>query len=219
MGKNKKPKSIGRLIIDLTPLLDVIFIVLIVVLAGQDTFNMEADQKFAEAEVYVSEADKKLDEMEALVDTYAEQMAAYDSLSDYFNAVTVYASYSLENRRLRTVYVMINNEEPVTLNLTPSNTAETWAECKRMIEEVIKKDETLPMILSINSNGDEKMLLQRQACAGILSIRAAAARRERRTAASAAQCPARRPASAARPLPHCQRTWRRARRRTARRRA
>ena len=28
MGKNKKPKSIGRLLIDLTPLLDVIFIVL-----------------------------------------------------------------------------------------------------------------------------------------------------------------------------------------------
>ena len=183
MGKNKKPKSIGRLIIDLTPLLDVIFIVLIVVLAGQDTFNMEADQKFAEAEVYVSEADKKLDEMEALVDTYAEQMAAYDSLSDYFNAVTVYASYSLENRRLRTVYVMINNEEPVTLNLTPSNTAETWAECKRMIEEVIKKDETLPMILSINSNGDEKMLYRddesiyaifkvlQNAYPGIISIR------------------------------------------------
>ena len=85
-------------------------------------------------------------------------MAAYDSLSEYFNVVTVYASYSLENRRLRTVYVMVNNEEPVTLNLTPSNTAETWAECKRMIEEVIKKDETLPLILSINSNGDEKML-------------------------------------------------------------
>ena len=158
MGKNKKPKSIGRLIIDLTPLLDVIFIVLIVVLAGQDTYNIEADQKMVQAEEYVSEADKKLDEMESMVGTYAEQMAAYDSLSEYFNAVTVYASYSRENRRLRTVYVMVNNEEPVTLNLTPSNTAETWAECKRMIEEVIKKDESLPMILSISSNGDDKML-------------------------------------------------------------
>ena len=158
MGKNKKPKSIGRLIIDLTPLLDVIFIVLIVVLAGQDTFNMEAEQNLEQAAVYRSEADKQLDEMEAEVEVYKEQMAAYDSLSEYFNVVTVYASYSLENRRLRTVYVMVNNEEPVTLNLTPSNTAETWAECKRMIEEVIKKDETLPLILSINSNGDEKML-------------------------------------------------------------
>ena len=60
MGKNKKPKTIGRLIIDLTPLLDVIFIVLIVVLAGQDTFNMEANQKFAEAEVYVTKPIKSL---------------------------------------------------------------------------------------------------------------------------------------------------------------
>ena len=63
MGKNKKPKSIGRLIIDLTPLLDVIFIVLIVVLAGQDTFNMEAEQNLEQAAVYRSEADKQLDEM------------------------------------------------------------------------------------------------------------------------------------------------------------
>ena len=55
MGKNKKPKSIARLLIDLTPLLDAIFLVLIVVLAGQDNYNTEADKKYAEAEKYVSE--------------------------------------------------------------------------------------------------------------------------------------------------------------------
>ncbi|MBR4753694.1 MAG: hypothetical protein IK054_00780, partial [Lachnospiraceae bacterium] len=47
MGKNKKPRSLGRLLIDLTPLLDVIFIVLIVVLAGQDNYSTEADRKYA----------------------------------------------------------------------------------------------------------------------------------------------------------------------------
>ena len=183
MGKNKKPKSIGRLLIDLTPLLDVIFIVLIVVLAGQDTFKAEADQKHAEATEYVSEADKKLSEMETKVEMYSEQMAAYDSLSEYFNVVTVYASYNLDNRRLRTVYIMINNEAPVTLNLTPSNTPEVWSECKKMIEDVIKKDETLPLILSVNSNNDEKMLYRddeaiydifkdlQNAYPGIISIR------------------------------------------------
>ena len=53
MKKDKKSRSLSRILIDLTPLLDVIFIVLIVVLAGQDNYSTEADRKYAEAEKYV----------------------------------------------------------------------------------------------------------------------------------------------------------------------
>lgn len=165
MGKNKKPKSIGRLLIDLTPLLDVIFIVLIVVLAGRDSMNAntdqkkaDAEQKYMEASEYVSEADQKLDEMQTKVNMYESQVSAYEYINEHFNFVNVYASYSLENRKIRTIYIMINNEAPVTINLTPSNTAEAWTKCKKMIEDVIEKDESIPLFLSLNSNDDEKTL-------------------------------------------------------------
>ena len=158
MGKEKKQKSLGRLLIDLTPLLDVVFIVLIVVLAGQADYSNKADLKYVEAELYVSEADAKMDELEAQDSVIREQMSNYSSINEYFNVVTVYASYSLENRKLRTIYVMVNTDDPKTFNLNPSNTSSAWTDCRNYIEDIIKKDESLPMILSINTNSDEKML-------------------------------------------------------------
>lgn len=158
MGKNKKSKSIGRLLIDLTPLLDVVFIVLIVVLAGQDSFSAEAEKKFSDAEQIVSESEIELSEMEAKVNTYSEQMAAYESINEFFNIVTVYSAYTPGNRRIRTIYVMINNEQPKEINLTPSNTSDAWDECRKLIEETIKKDESLPTILTISTKEDTMML-------------------------------------------------------------
>ena len=87
MGKNKKPKSIGRLIVDLTPLLDVIFIVLIVILAGQDNYSTQADVKYAEAEKYVSEVNAEMEEIDAQNSVLKEQMSAYSSMNEYFNVV------------------------------------------------------------------------------------------------------------------------------------
>ena len=152
MGKNKKPKSIGRLIVDLTPLLDVIFIVLIVILAGQDNYSTQADVKYAEAEKYVSEVNAEMEEIDAQNSVLKEQMSAYSSMNEYFNVVTVYAAYSPENRKLRTIYLKVK------INLNPSNMSSAWTECRNHIEEIIRKDESLPMILSINTNSDDKML-------------------------------------------------------------
>ncbi|MCR5727604.1 MAG: hypothetical protein K6G24_09065 [Lachnospiraceae bacterium] len=159
MGKDrKKPKSLGRLLIDLTPLLDVVFIVLIVVLAGQDNYSTEADRKYAEAEQYVKEVNASMEEIGAENSVLTEQMSAYSSINEYFNVVTVYAAYSTENRKLRTIYIKVNTEDTVAINLNPSNASAAWLECRNYIEELIKKDESLPMILSLDSNRDEKML-------------------------------------------------------------
>lgn len=158
MAKNRKPRSIGRILIDLTPLLDVVFIMLIVVLAGQDNYNSKADQKIAEAEKIVAEAESEVSEIEAKNSALSEQMAAYSEINDHFNIVTVYAAYSTENRKLRTIYLVINTDDPIQINLNPSNTSSAWAECREMIENVIKKDKDLPMILSISTSNDEKML-------------------------------------------------------------
>ena len=158
MGKNKKPKSIGRLIVDLTPLLDVIFIVLIVILAGQDNYSTQADVKYAEAEKYVSEVNAEMEEIDAQNSVLKEQMSAYSSMNEYFNVVTVYAAYSPENRKLRTIYLKVNTDEPIKINLNPSNMSSAWTECRNYIEEIIRKNESLPMILSINTNSDDKML-------------------------------------------------------------
>ena len=158
MGKNKKPKSIGRLIVDLTPLLDVIFIVLIVVLAGQDNYSTQADVKYAEAEKYVSEVNAEMEEIDAENSVLKEQMSAYSEINDYVNVVTVYAAYDPEYRKHRTIYVKLNNEETKSIDLNAVNSSLAWAECRKYIEDIIKKDDSLHMILSVNTNSDDKML-------------------------------------------------------------
>ena len=55
-------------------MLDVIFIVLIVVLAGQDNYSTQADVKYAEAEKYVSEVNAEMEEIDAENSVLKEQM-------------------------------------------------------------------------------------------------------------------------------------------------
>ena len=158
MKKDKKSRSLSRILIDLTPLLDVIFIVLIVVLAGQDNYSTEADRKYAEAEKYVIDVNAEMEEIDAENSVLKEQMSSYSALNEYFNVVTVYAAYSPENRKFRTIYIKVNTDETQKINLNPSNSQDAWSECRKFIEDIIKKDESLPMILSINTSGDDKML-------------------------------------------------------------
>ena len=155
---NKNKKTIGQLLIDLTPLLDVIFIVLIVVLVGRDSYNAEADKKYADAEQYVSEADAKVAEMEAKNATYTEQMKAYGEISEYVYLITVYAGYNPANRKFRTIYLMINSDEPKQINLNPSTETDAWAECRTIIEGVIQKNENAQAVLSVSTENSEKML-------------------------------------------------------------
>ena len=74
-----KNKSIGRALIDLTPLLDVIFIFLVVVLCFNTNENEEAQAKlseaktkFEEAERIEEEAETKLGIMQDHLNNYAE---------------------------------------------------------------------------------------------------------------------------------------------------
>ncbi|MBR6475318.1 MAG: hypothetical protein IKS98_07690 [Lachnospiraceae bacterium] len=165
MGKNKKPKSIGRLLIDLTPLLDVIFIVLIVVLAGRDTFNANVEQKYAEAEQVQSEAEQKqieaeqeINDMMASVKTYESQLEVFEELNDQFNVIAVSTYYRLQDRTYRNVIVKTFGNEPVAMELNPSNSDKVWDQFKTIIEDVVKADETKETIISLKIEEGEKTL-------------------------------------------------------------
>ena len=155
MNFGRRPKSIGQALIDLTPLLDVIFILFMVVLCLQDESfkavearEAEADNKVVDAMDYVDDADAKLGTMQAHLDSYSE-------VNDYVNIITVYASYQPSNRKHRTIHIAINSEEPFEIELNPSNTSKAWQECKDKIQETVNIDPAKPSIISIEN---EKML-------------------------------------------------------------
>ena len=145
-----KPKSIAQFIIDLTPLLDVIFILLIVVLSAQRN-NEQIEERYAEASEMLDEATEK----EARYDAMSEQLNTYANLSDYVNVVTIYSSYSPSNLKYRTVFVSVNGSDLKEWNLNPSNESSVWNECKTYIEGELADNKEVPTIFGIK---DEKML-------------------------------------------------------------
>lgn len=147
--------SLGQFLIDLTPLLDVIFILLIVVLTYQDGYIKDADDKKAEADKIVQMANDAKAKAESSNETAQEQLDTYANIHDYVNVVTVYASYTPSNIKYRTLHVEINNNDIWEKEINPSNEQRVWEECRTYIEEKLTGLSAMPTVFSIMN---EKML-------------------------------------------------------------
>ncbi len=161
-----KPKTVGQFIIDLTPLLDVIFILLIVVLCFRDNYSKQADERVAEAEKTEAAAVEQAEiaekaaqdivaENNSHYEAVQEQLEVYEQMYDYVNVVTVFASYKPSNRKYRTLHVEINAEEQWEREINPSNEDKVWDECRRHIESALADRTGIPTVFAIKN---EKML-------------------------------------------------------------
>ena len=92
--RRNRSKGIKQFIIDLTPLLDVIFILLIVVLASGTMSEEKADRQYEEAMEIQSDAEQQ-------VNAYKSHLEAYSDIDEYFSIITVSAGYHSDNRRNR----------------------------------------------------------------------------------------------------------------------
>ena len=157
MGIKNKPNIIGQLFIDLTPLLDVIFILLIVVLTFQEDYKEAADKECANAQQTISDAKDAQAAAEAHSDTMQEQLGVYKNMYESINVVTIYASYTPSNRKFRTVHVQINAEKMWEKEINPSNEDNVWKDCQVYIETEIANNGNNP-IPTLFSVTNEKML-------------------------------------------------------------
>ena len=154
MRIKKSNRTGGQMLIDLTPLLDVIFILLIVVVCYQTRYRDRSDEIRTEAAAVRDEA------MDAQADTDAqnavlrEQLETYANLNDYVNVIEIYATYAPSDRKSRTIYIRYNDEEK-QISLTSSNSARAWQECETYLAGILDGSAELPTVLTIM---DERML-------------------------------------------------------------
>lgn len=149
--RRNRSKGIKQFIIDLTPLLDVIFILLIVVLASGTMSEDEANKQKKKAEDTQSEAEQQ-------VNAYKSHMEAYSDIDEYFSIITVSAGYSHIDRHDRVITVKVNENEEARYELNPTNSDAQWGNIEQDIKEIILAKEDLPAILVLNVKNDEKML-------------------------------------------------------------
>ena len=155
MRLTNKTKTVGQLLIDLTPLLDVIFLMLIVVLSYQTNYSNNADEVYEKAQQIEQEAKDMVADAKSSNATAQEQLDTYEKLDNYVNVVTIYASYKPSNIKYRTLHVQINSEDIWEKEINPSNEKRVWEECQNYLESNLIKDSEIPTIFSIM---DEKML-------------------------------------------------------------
>lgn len=144
----KKRSGSGDVLIDLTSLLDVIFIILLVVLCHGQLFSQQVEGEKAELEERMAEVDKK----ESL---YSQQLDTIDELQQYVMIVSVDASYNPSNIKERTVDVLISgSSEPEEFSLIGENTKEPLEQLEETLKACIEENEDKQIILSLNENDD-----------------------------------------------------------------
>lgn len=142
----RKRYNKGDILIDLTSLLDVIFIILLIVVCNQQNVTREVEVQQAEAAELAQQAEVQLQ-------LYTDQM---ESASD-FCLVSVNARYEADNVTVRHVFIQKKGEEIEEIDLIGNNTKESLEQIKSVLQEYVDVNAGKPIIFSLNER-DEHIL-------------------------------------------------------------
>ncbi len=171
---NKRSSRSGKtdILIDLTSLLDIVFIVLLIVMCGQQLVSAdsaaraeEADKKLEEATELYNDADERIKYVDALVEAYNMHMDAYDNFDRYVTFIDVVAYYdSSASITDRTIHIYVGYPDKYEwpgISVNSGNEADAYTDLanalKVAIEDAAGQESPVPVILSLNS-GDDKIL-------------------------------------------------------------
>ncbi len=142
--------------IDLTSLLDVIFILLLVVMCGQklttgeklSTYEQQIETLSAERdEAVIREA--QASEQEEL---YRQQVDTFENEFTYVTSVAISVSYLPTDIKNRKLTMLVNNEEPLVITITPENAAKAYDEFTAALSEVLDQKSDIPAIVSLDTS-------------------------------------------------------------------
>ncbi len=144
----RKRKGSGRdVLIDVTSLLDVIFIILLVVLLGQNSTQEELLEMRAETENARVQA-----ENEYML--YEQQIELADTVNQMVWAVSVVVPYDEQNVTKRTIQILKEGKEIERFELVGNNVSEAVEAFERSLVAYIEENSDKPVILSLNDNDD-----------------------------------------------------------------
>ena len=138
----------GRdVIIDLTSLLDIMFIILLVVLWGQQNKNEDLIKMQAEAEQAKTQAESEYR-------LYEQQIEIADNVNQFVWAASVVVPYDKNDVTKRTIQILKEGEEIESFALSGNKVEASVAAFKKCLVEYILANKDKPVILSLNDNDD-----------------------------------------------------------------
>ena len=149
--------------IELTSLLDVIFIILMVVVCNQQ-INMQ--EKTSEAERVMIEAQQMQDAALQMQDEasiaisdkklYQEQLDTLENADQLIGSITVRVDYMPSEPQNRTIKILSSTGEQ-TIDLTPANTAAAYERMEEQLEKAITENAGKPVFIAV----EDKEILYR----------------------------------------------------------
>lgn len=144
----KKRKGLkSDIIIDLTSLLDVMFILLLVVLCSQSRINESLEQSGVEYERAKNQA-------EEAYRLYQDQLDMADQLNQYVWAVSVVVPYDENEITKRQIKVLKEGAEIESFDLIGNNVEDSAKDFEESLTDFIQNNRENPVILSLNEEDD-----------------------------------------------------------------
>lgn len=130
--------------IDLTPLLDVIFIVLMVVMCQQSLTSGTKEERITELEnsLEETEADNKVMKMQLETAENEERLVAY---------ITLYAQYEKNDPRTRHIKLAYNEDTVIEdIVITPDTQVQAYTQFAEEITSFMETKEGIPVLLTLD---------------------------------------------------------------------
>lgn len=144
----RKRKGSGRdVLIDVTSLLDVIFIILLVVLLGQNNTQEKLFEMQAEAENAKAQAESEYE-------LYEQQIELSDTVNQMVWAVSVVVPFDEQDVTKRNIQILKEGKEIESFELVGNNVSEAVEAFKNSLVSYIEANQDKPVILSLNDNDD-----------------------------------------------------------------
>lgn len=152
----RKRSKRNDIVIDLTSLLDVIFIFLLVFLLNQQSYERKIVEQTRQLQGQISEAEAVKSESEALKQLYQDQIDSANAGDTYFLPISVNASYNESRVSERTVRILVRDGELKEFSLSGKENNEEFEAISSYLREQIEKSK-IPVLLSLNEQ-DERIL-------------------------------------------------------------
>lgn len=145
-----KKRSAGNILIDLTSLLDVIFIVLLIVTCRLQTVEEAVTEKEVQAQ-------ERIDEARSEQELYKEQMESLSNISEYVVVISVNANYDedLITRHIRVLDSGSGTGVQEIGTLVGQNTEEGFEKLRSYLQSTVEKNPDKTVVISLNEKDED----------------------------------------------------------------
>lgn len=166
MSRNKRISK-NDIMIDLTSLLDVIFIVLLVVMIGQKDAAAQEQQNL---DALQNEASEQIANAENAQQLYNDMLDTENNINKYVFSISITVPYNKDEIHKREIMLLTEGSEPQTFALIGNDVEGSLSEFREsLLNSINDHDDDIPIILSLNDDDDKILYRDEKAVSEILN--------------------------------------------------